>query len=301
MCGSLSIPMVDHMDPYWVYERMKSRFEENIFYIEETEDFGLVTSGRVSIMKKSDIQTVYKGMVYWTVDHKKRLFLPRWYLDTDKRRYKSIDYLPPPMTCPQHVFNLWMPENCRWPTITEVSDGGRVIQSELRPSCTVAYFLDWLVHAALHPGIRVDVAIVIVGCSSHENRTIGTIRELFDPRCVTCMNGDIRGIHPTLVYIAKESSRTKRFVDKRWIRRFERYVCTTACPTPITNRNGMQALYIDETEVEGVDIKSALVDRLNDCRVHDVPCERDWIRSRPCSSHDSRLSAVHCSTTREKN
>ena len=93
------------------YEYMKVDFEKthckiinkSLFISEYGENFNL--------MNRKNLMDSYEHLHFKDKDLKKYSFIQTWLKDENIRRYNDIDTVPPPLVCPNNIYNLWKPFN----------------------------------------------------------------------------------------------------------------------------------------------------------------------------------------------
>jgi len=84
------------------FERWRDAFELYFFKLTHDAQFGLeLDEGGHILYTKQKFMDAYS---HWGPKHVKQ-----WCNGADKRRYDRVDYLPPPLKCPETVFNSWSP------------------------------------------------------------------------------------------------------------------------------------------------------------------------------------------------
>lgn len=156
---------------WWSYASVKQRFEERVFYIEDTQEYGDWSGeDHFQILNKADLRYLYGGMVYYKNNSANpvlgvsRLFLPLWLKDEYKRRYFTVDYLPLPLACPENVGNLFRSVKFQPDTFHTCSDNWRHVLNRTFQNDALAaqYFMDWMAHLVQYPSCRMDTAVVFI-------------------------------------------------------------------------------------------------------------------------------------------
>jgi hypothetical protein len=101
------------------YPRAKEIFERSV---SKLEGYGYLMEPEMIISCKRNLHDGYEDVHYYddpievlpqtSNQSKERSFIKRWFLDTTKRTYAAMDFLPPPMQVPDGVFNTWQGFKC---------------------------------------------------------------------------------------------------------------------------------------------------------------------------------------------
>jgi len=90
------------------YPRLKEIFERSV---SKLEGYGYLMEPEMIISCKRNLHEGYEDLHYYddpiSNESEERSFIKRWFLDTTKRTYAAMDFLPPPMQVPDGVFNTW--------------------------------------------------------------------------------------------------------------------------------------------------------------------------------------------------
>ena len=156
------------------YENVKKRFELNRFivtdplnYVTEKIENGeivLYRSGKTEFHNKTEnwYYTKYndQGEAHET------LFMNRWFLDPQRRTYARIDFLPPPLICPNNVYNLYT--GMAYQNISVEPDNNidvflnhlRVLSGDDQTDQVYNYQLNYFAHMLQYPGIMPGTALL---------------------------------------------------------------------------------------------------------------------------------------------
>ena len=83
------------------YREWKREFEQFHFYVANINRYVRLSPYEVGMMTYFS-HTDFKN---YLLVHKE--FGKQWFEDKDKRHYESMELMPPPLECPDHVYNLW--------------------------------------------------------------------------------------------------------------------------------------------------------------------------------------------------
>lgn len=103
------------------YENMKNKFEETHFKVEKTGLFITIekdplTGCDMFIKKKRELfKTTYEHLKCLSVEqdedgndkYEETRFIETWFKDPSIKLYKDIQFLPPPLKCPENIYNTW--------------------------------------------------------------------------------------------------------------------------------------------------------------------------------------------------
>ena len=94
------------------YAAVKAKFEQSAFKVMSPAIFAVVNGDELERKTTKDMMHNYQNVYYEYFDPedskvKTRGFLKTWLADPAIRCYDRIDFLPPPLTCPTNVFNLY--------------------------------------------------------------------------------------------------------------------------------------------------------------------------------------------------
>ena len=164
----------------------KKEFEKTCFKINNTSEFAYIdTVCNLIIMNKGNFTIRWEELTFlkkkfinnhWVeVDES---FVKTWFYDKDKRVYDIYDFLPPPLDCPDYVYNMWKgfpiihngaePLDCK--EITELI----WVVSGKNQGC-YDYFMNWLAQMVQHPAVKTGTAVVL---KSKQGAGKGTIVQI---------------------------------------------------------------------------------------------------------------------------
>lgn len=89
------------------YLAVKKEFEINNFKCIDRSCFINIEHNMVREKTKTDMISSYEHLVYVNNDGDDKEFIRVWFKDPDMRKYEFVSCIPPPITCPEHTFNLW--------------------------------------------------------------------------------------------------------------------------------------------------------------------------------------------------
>ena len=160
------------------YNQQKEEFEKNNFRLRNPTVFVEVGyDGKLIMRKANDFKTVYNCLFYYqvgmdkkgkkTIERKK--FYHTWLEDEFARTYDSVDFYPPPLACPNNVYNLYSGfayEEEDWETnydkgdYSVIMDHLRLLAGDDKTEESLNFILNYLAHVIQYPGIMPRVAMV---------------------------------------------------------------------------------------------------------------------------------------------
>ena len=161
------------------YEAVKAKFEEKWFHLKHPTSFVEVTPQDTYYIKIADFKLNEGLITYEDVSNAKgskkiseHPFLERWLKDPAKRTYEKEDFVPPPLTCPIEVYNLYrglraanLPPNPSEYQVTLEPMFGFMAhlcgESDVVDRKGTSYFISWLANIIQSPGTLPGVAVVI--------------------------------------------------------------------------------------------------------------------------------------------
>ena len=93
------------------YQIKKVEFERIHFKVINRAQFVKVTDKSIVKFTRHDLVCAYQHLRFKCCDPKtgesNKSFIDRWLHDPQMRMYEDIDNCPPPLVCPDNVFNMW--------------------------------------------------------------------------------------------------------------------------------------------------------------------------------------------------
>lgn len=167
-----------------IFERKNFKINKKTCYACEEEN------GTVTICDRTSFRERYRNIFCckrearenkWFL--KKVRFIDEWIDDGMLRSYETIDFLPPPLACPEDVFNLW--SGFAIDKINVESSG--IVEPFLKHLKVLVkhnqahfdYFIKWLAQIVQQPGKLVGIAVVLISKEgSGKNRFLDTFSEM---------------------------------------------------------------------------------------------------------------------------
>jgi hypothetical protein len=116
----------------------------------------------------------------------KSAFIPEWLLDEERRCFNRVDYMPPPLRCPEGVYNLWTGFAVEALTCTD--DDRREMQEWIIPflrdvicsanAAVYRYLIMFLAQLFQQPGLKINIALVLLGIEGAGKNTLTTLQQL---------------------------------------------------------------------------------------------------------------------------
>jgi hypothetical protein len=168
------------------YLRMKLEFERNTFVV-GARIIRIQENGRHTVLTNGDAMVMFANQMFrkWE-DGKmvKQNFYYWWLRDSTRRQYERMDFIPPPMDCPDSVYNLYhgfAAEGLPEVDPAEVEDLIRPILQHVNylTSGDPSYFLAWFANLVQTPSRKSETAIVLRDESQLLKEGGGTGKNLF--------------------------------------------------------------------------------------------------------------------------
>ena len=160
------------------YKSLKLEFEVTHFKLLTPAGYVLCDEHGLFPKSKRELLENYENLYFWAPEQQegkkkasekpklvKSQFLPKWFADETIRTYRTMDFLPPPQTCPADVFNLFT--GIRAATLSCESQDVCLepVWDLHRRLCgndanVESYSLNWLAHLVQMPGELSRVALL---------------------------------------------------------------------------------------------------------------------------------------------
>jgi energy-coupling factor transporter ATP-binding protein EcfA2 len=168
-------PIVHDQD----YETLKTDFEKTAFKITDTCELAFINAvGELIVCDKRRFTIRFEELHYIDERGMEKQFITKWYLDPNKRSYRKVDYIFPPMVCPDDVYNFWNGfEIEKYSGETKPCDAILNLIEILcnREDETYNYVLDWLANIVQEPGLKPGTAILFKSSQGAGKGTLVTI------------------------------------------------------------------------------------------------------------------------------
>lgn len=164
------------------FDYKKTEFEKNhckiinkSVYIKQTEDDNIFLS-------KKDLKNAYEHITCTIPDDdNSKLFINLWTTGNDKIRcYDNFGIYPPPLVCPDNIYNLWMPfEAEKIVNYTPNKEALDMILNHIKILCNnevevADYFIKWIGQMIQYPAVKTICPTLI----SEEGAGKGTLNKL---------------------------------------------------------------------------------------------------------------------------
>jgi hypothetical protein len=158
---------VEEIDEHETYDYMKEEFEKTHFKIINKSFYIKEHNGNPIFMKKCNLVDSYEHLHFKELDKegnvKQNSFIQAWTKDPTIKSYVDIDTYPPPLKCPDNMYNLWVPFAMEKVEQYEQKDIS-VFLNHIKILCnheekTYDYFIKWLGQMIQYPA---DKTIMIL-------------------------------------------------------------------------------------------------------------------------------------------
>lgn len=149
------------------YQAWKKEFEKDWCKVLDQSVF-LRTSGSTPLFKKhGDFVVSYGHLHVLDKNGRKEQCIAMWHADQNMRTYDRIGCYPPPMECPERVFNTWADSPFEGTSGNADHEGVRLFINHLKILCnhdhdTAEFFLDWIAQSLQQPGKKVGSMITLI-------------------------------------------------------------------------------------------------------------------------------------------
>jgi hypothetical protein len=197
---------------FLTYDAMKARWEDKVCKIVKTGNYIQEDAGERTVFSDKMINDSYKHLCY--ADFKKKggddyddgsctavvvtqhPFIARWTKDPRIKSYKDMVLVPPPMTVPDGVYNIWNGFAVERYGLALPPDAKVDLRSDAvlayldfiktlfgRSDADVEYFLDWVAQIFKQPSVKTGIAVLLVGCEgAGKNRLTDLLRAMLGPK-----------------------------------------------------------------------------------------------------------------------
>ena len=149
------------------YQAWKKEFEKDWCKVLDQSIY-LRTSGSTPLFKtKADLVISYQHLHVRDKNGKNIQCLGIWTDDPQIRTYDRIGCYPPPMECPERVFNTWAETPFEGTSGDADHEGVRMFVNHLKIICghdhdTTEFFLDWIAQSLQQPGKKVGSMVTLI-------------------------------------------------------------------------------------------------------------------------------------------
>ena len=163
-------------DPLF-YDNFKMKFEETHFKIINTSSYiKLIKNGDFVVMSRKHLFDAYEHLKCKTIKLNKKTndyevlkapFIELWAKDEYIKQFENVDLYPPPLKCPDNVYNLWTGfEMEKIENYTEKPDELQFILNHIKILCNheesvYDYFIKWIGQMIQYPAVKTTCPIFI--------------------------------------------------------------------------------------------------------------------------------------------
>jgi hypothetical protein len=175
---------------YPSYDVVKDEFEKTHCLIVHKSIYITETKNDVIMFKEANFTTSYRHLKYYIEDFDKKgkfigyeskSFIKKWYEDEYNRKYDDMAVYPPPLECPDNIFNLWKPFNItKYTDVYEKDEEGlQMFLDHIKILCgndplVADYIVKWFAQMFQYPATKTIVPTFI----SDEGAGKGSILEM---------------------------------------------------------------------------------------------------------------------------
>jgi len=163
------------------YDYMKTEFELQHAKIINKSIFIKEQNNKIFFLKKEELKTAYEHLSFEEPIYDKdgsvkcmktKSFVTEWLKDKNMRKYEDMGVFPPPLICPDNIFNMWLPFSMDLIddfTINKFTlDGFDAILDHIKLLCgfndeVYDYFIKWLAQMVQFPAIKTICPTLISG------------------------------------------------------------------------------------------------------------------------------------------
>ena len=162
-----NLEVVEKIDEHETYDYMNEEFEKTHFKIINKSFYIKEHNGNPIFMKKCNLVDSCEHLHFKELDKegnvKQNSFIQAWTTDPKVKSYVDIDTYPPPLKCPDNMYNLWVPFAMEMIDQYEQKDIS-IFLNHIKILCdheekTYDYFIKWLGQMIQYPA---DKTIMIL-------------------------------------------------------------------------------------------------------------------------------------------
>ena len=87
------------------YEDIKEDFEK--YNCKVAAEFVCEKHNQLIVYTKNNFKTLYDELIFTDEKGQDQVFIDKWFLDINKRKYDKYDTIPKDALCPEYVYNMW--------------------------------------------------------------------------------------------------------------------------------------------------------------------------------------------------
>jgi len=168
------------------YAKMKAEFERNTFVV-GARILRVQENGRHAVLTNGDAMVMFANVLFRKWDEgkmKRENFYVWWLRDPERRQYERMDFIPPPATCPETVYNLYhgfAAESLPEVDADEVAALVKPILQHIHhmTSGDPDYYLKWFANLIQTPSQKSETALVLRDESQLLKEGGGTGKNMF--------------------------------------------------------------------------------------------------------------------------
>ena len=179
------------------YEFMKKEFELQHAKIINKSIFIKEHNNKISFLKREELKTAYEHLSFEEPIYdkdgsikfmKNKSFITEWLKDKNMRRFDDMGVFPPPLICPDNIFNMWLPFSMELIddfTIDKITlDGFDAILEHIKLLCgyndeVYDYFIKWMAQMVQFPAIKTICPILISSEGAGKGTLLRIIERMF--------------------------------------------------------------------------------------------------------------------------
>jgi hypothetical protein len=157
-----SLDEPEEIDKAHNYDDMKKEFEKNHFKIINKSIFIHEYNGCPAFMKKQQLIDAYEHIQYKKKVEKGKIqqycFILEWLKDENIKTYDDVNTYPPPLVCPNNIYNLW--SSFAMETITDWEEMDiSIFLNHFKIMCnheeeTFDYLIKWVAQMIQYPSVK---------------------------------------------------------------------------------------------------------------------------------------------------
>lgn len=176
------------------YQKMKEEFESEHCKIIEKYCYIKTIDDRLQVFTKKQLIEAYEHLIYgYQIEYNKLTnefienkdkplyFINKWIKDPEIRKYNNIGVYPPPLKCPDNIFNTWLKfklddnneynENIEG--LNKILNHFKILFNEEEDIYN--YFIKWMAHMIQKPAEKIGKFPILTGKQGCGKSTIGII------------------------------------------------------------------------------------------------------------------------------
>jgi len=173
---------VEEVLEHETYAFMKTEFEKKHCKIINKSMFIKEYNGHTVFMNRKNLMDAYEHLNFKDKDTKHVSFIINWLKDPHLRKYTDVDTFPPPLICPNDIYNLWVPFDMEHVSDWEDKDI-TIFLNHIRILCnheqaTYEYFLNWIAQMIQYPATKTTMILFQGGEGCGKGRLFTILEKL---------------------------------------------------------------------------------------------------------------------------